>query len=190
MNKTLVAIAVSAAALPVLAQAPAKAPAKPAAPKQAADTQAVTLVGTIEAIDSTAREVTLKIDGELYSFTAGPEVKRFSELKVGQKLTAEYREAVLYEIRQPGASAPAAAFGGQASGVRGKAVKPSGAIVRQQVASVVVTAIDPKTPSITILTNDARTVTVRVEHPERLKAVKVGDKIDITYTQAFQVRIE
>jgi hypothetical protein len=186
MNKTLVAVAVAASALPALAQTQAK----PAAPKQVSDTAAVRLQGTIEAIDSTTREVTLKIDGQLYGFTAGPEVKRFSELKVGQTLTAEYREAVLYEIRKPGAKAPEAAFGGEAAGVRGKAVKPSGAIVRQQVASVKVTAIDPTTPSITVLTDDARTITVRVEHPERLKAVKVGDKIDITYTQTFQVRIE
>ena len=185
-TKTLVAVALAAAALPATAQSQTK----PAAPKQMADTEAVRLQGTIEAIDATAREVTLKIDGELHTFTAGPEVKRFSELKVGQTLTAEYREAVLYEIRKPGAAAPTAAYGGERTSVRGKAVKPSGAIVRQQVASVVVKAIDAKTPSITVLTPDARTVTVRVEKPERLTGVKVGDKIDITYTQTFQVRVE
>ena len=179
MNTILVAFAVSAA-LPALAQAP----------KQAVDTNVVNLVGTIEAIDTTTRVVSVKIEGEIYTIAVKPDVKRFGELKVGDKLSAEYQESVLMEVRQPGAGAPAAAGGGEPVRVPGKAVRPSGTIVRQQVATVLVKAIDTKTPSITVQTDDARVVTMKVEHPERLTAVKVGDKIDVKYTRVFTVRIE
>jgi hypothetical protein len=55
---------------------------------------------------------------------------------------------------------------------------------------VTVKSIDPKTPSITVTTPDGRTVTRKVEDPKNLAAVKVGDQIDITYTQALLASIE
>jgi hypothetical protein len=179
MNMTPVVLAI-VAALPALAQPP----------KPAADTQVVNLVGTIEAIDSTSRVVTVKLGGEFHTFAVKPDVKRFNELKVGDKLTAEYKESTLMEVRKAGAPAPKAAGGGDAVRVAGKAVRPSGTIVQQQVATVLVKAIDHKTPSITVQTDDARIVTMKVDHPERLTGVKVGDKIDVTYTQVFTVRVE
>jgi hypothetical protein len=179
MKRTLAVFAI-AAALPALAQPP----------KQAVDTMVVNLVGTIEAIDAAERVVSVNIDGEVYAIAVKPDVKRFGELKVGDKLSAEYQESVLMEVRQPGAAAPAAAAGGDAVRVAGKAVRPSGTVVQQQVGTVLVKAIDHKTPSITVETGDASIVTMKVDHPERLAAVKVGDKIDIKYTRVFTVRLE
>jgi hypothetical protein len=144
----------------------------------------------LESIDATTREVTVKIDGELRSFVVKPDVKRFAELKVGDKLKADYYEAVVMEVRKPGAAAPKPEARGEVSRVPGLGEKPSGAMTQQHVATVEVKAIDKKTPAITILTDDARTVTMRVKDPTRLELVKVGDKIDVTYTEALIVTIE
>jgi hypothetical protein len=190
MTKTLVVLVVSAA-LPVFAEAPAPSAQASAPASHSVSEGAVTHVtGTIEAISPTTREVTVRIDGKLHTFAVKSDVKRFAELKVGDKLTADYYEAVVMELRKPGESAPQAASGGEVMRVPGQGVRPSGALVQQQVASVEVKAIDTKTPAITVLTDDARIVTMKVKHPARLQAVKVGDKIDVLYTEALIVSIE
>ena len=186
MTKTLLMLA-AAAAFPALAQAP-KATSE--SPKPVSEGTVVHITGTIEAISPTTREVTVNFAGQRHTFAVKPDVKRFSELKVGDTLSADYHEAVVMEVRKAGAAAPKAAAGGDVMRVPGQAVKPSGALVQQQTATVLVKAIDPKTPSITVETDEPKIVTMKVEHPERLKGVKVGDKIDIFYTVALIVRVE
>ena len=51
-------------------------------------------------------------------------------------------------------------------------------------------AIDQKLPSITVKTVDGRTVTRKVDNPKNLEGVKVGDKIEITYTQAAVLSVD
>jgi hypothetical protein len=58
------------------------------AQKPVTQTEATELTTKIEAIDKTARLVTLKDkDGETETIYCGPEVKRFDELKVGDTIT-------------------------------------------------------------------------------------------------------
>ena len=71
----------------------------------------VTETATIVAIDSTNRLITLKDkDGITDTIYAGPEVKRFSELKVGDIVTFRYHESVVYAIQKPGDKAPGGAL--------------------------------------------------------------------------------
>jgi hypothetical protein len=53
-----------------------------------------------------------------------------------------------------------------------------------------VKAVDPAVPSITVTTDDGRTVSRRIEDKKNIEGVKPGDKIDITYTQALLTSIE
>ena len=53
-----------------------------------------------------------------------------------------------------------------------------------------VKAVDPSVPSITVTTDDGRTVSRKVEDKKNIEGVKAGDKIDITYTQALLTSIE
>ncbi|HXY41225.1 MAG TPA: hypothetical protein VEQ10_16240 [Vicinamibacteria bacterium] len=180
MKKTL-AVAAAVLALPVLALAQ----------QPVVETSEVVVKGTIQAITPATREVTVKTDeGAVRTFTVKPDVKRFGELKVGDRLTARYHEALVMEVRKAGAAAPKSATSGTPTRVAGKAVKPSGAIVQQQVATVEVKAVDAKVPSITVAGPDGVVTTYKVEHPERLSGVKAGDKIDITYTEALIVNVE
>jgi hypothetical protein len=54
---------------------------------------------------------------------------------------------------------------------------------------VTVKAIDPAVPSITVTTDDGRTVTRKIENKKYLEGVKVGDKIDVTYTESILIDI-
>jgi len=55
---------------------------------------------------------------------------------------------------------------------------------------VTVKAIDPDVPSVTVTTDDGRTVTRKIEDKTVLDRIKVGDRVGITYTRALLTNIE
>jgi Cu/Ag efflux protein CusF len=180
MKRTLAVLA-ALVALPLVALAQ----------KPVTQTDAVELTTKIEAIDHSARLVTLKDkDGESETIYCGPEVKRFEELKVGDTITVRYYESVAYAIRKPGQPSGLPAATGTTKITRGEGARPSGTIARQETATVTIKAIDPKTPSVTVLTEDDRTVSFKVEDKNNLKDVKVGDKVEITYTEAAMISVK
>ena len=150
--------------------------------------ESVTATATIQAIDKANRLVTLKDEkGAEDTMVVGPAMTRFDELKVGDKVKVTYYESLVMQVRKPGDPVKPA---DDAKITRGTGASPSGTVSRQQTTSVDVLAIDPKLPSITVKTADGRTVTRKVDNPKNLEGVKVGDKIDITYTQAAVASIE
>ena len=73
------------------------------AQKSVSHTVASKVTATIETIDSTSRLIALKTeDGQVETFQAGPEVKRFNELKVGDNVTFHYTESLAFDLRKPG----------------------------------------------------------------------------------------
>ena len=67
------------------------------------DVKMRTETATIEAIDVPSRTVTLKKpDGTFVTVVAGPDIKRFAEIKVGDKVAARYYENVVVRVRRPG----------------------------------------------------------------------------------------
>ena len=62
-----------------------------------------TETGIVETIDAATRVVTLKkADGTVVAVVAGPDIARFAELKVGDKVTARYYENVVVRVKRPG----------------------------------------------------------------------------------------
>ncbi len=184
MTRERVVFAALAAVIALMLVAPA-ASAQPPKKQSASVTETFTIV----AIDHTNRIVSLKDkDGMVDSVLAGPEVKRFDALKVGDKVTVTYQESVVYEIHKPGTT-PAPA-GGQAGIVRTPGEKPGGTISRQLTATVTVTAIDMNVPSVTIKMEDGTVSSFKVEDKKNLEGVKVGDRVQITYTQALAISVE
>jgi Cu/Ag efflux protein CusF len=150
----------------------------------------ITATSTIQAIDATARTVTLRNEkGEEDTFSVGPEVRRFNELKVGDKIRATYYESLVFQLRKPGAPSNPTADA-LAAGRAKATAPPGGAIATQQTRTVTVKAVDASVPSITVTTEDGRTITRKIEDKKNLEGVQVGDKIDITYTQALMVGAE
>jgi hypothetical protein len=91
--------------------------------------EAKVATATVEAIEASTRTITLKkTDGTYVTTVAGPDVKRFDEIKVGDKVTARYYDNLVLRLKAPGeadvSSASAATTGsGQArpGGNRGEA---------------------------------------------------------------------
>jgi hypothetical protein len=171
----LVLLPVSASALNDLAQKPVTQGAQ------------ISETFTIEAIDHSARLVTLKdAAGETETIYCGPEVERFNALKVGQKVTFRYYESMVYAIQKPGAKPSA----GGAAVVRTPGANPGGTISQQMTATVTITALDVKVPSVSFTTEDGRKMSLKVENAKNLEGVKVGDKVQVTYTQALAISVQ
>lgn len=145
---------------------------------------------TIQAIDTTARTVTLRDDkGMEDTFSVGPEVKRFNEFKVGDVVKMTYYESLVLFVRKPGDPAPTKDVTDTAL-TRAKSTLPAATLAVQEKRTVTVKAIDPAAPSVTVTTSDGRTVTRKVEDKKNLTGIKVGDVLDITYTRALITNIE
>ena len=174
--------------LSILAIAAAGAFSSALAQKPVTQGASVTETATIVAIDSANRLITLKDkDGITDTIVAGPEVKRFSELKVGDVVTFRYYESVVYAIQKPGDKAPVPAAAGL---VRSTGPKPGGTLSEQLTAVVTIQEIDAKVPSVTIKTEDGNVMSFKIEDPKNLAGVKVGDKVQITYTRALAISVE
>jgi hypothetical protein len=151
--------------------------------------QTVKGTATIVAIDSTLRIVTIRTsNGEEDSLAVGPEVKRFNELKVGDRLNLTYTESAVVTVQPPGAAPKPSTVGGAVTPGTGKS--PSATAAAQVTTTVSVKAINPSVPSITVTTADGRTVTRKIENKKNLEGIKVGDKLDITYTQSVILSAE
>jgi hypothetical protein len=152
-------------------------------------TEPITATVTIQSIDKANRLITIKDEsGAEDMMQVGPAMKRFDELKVGDKVKISYQESLVFQVRKPGD--PVKTAGDTAKMTAGTGASPSGTLTSQQTTTVEVLAIDPKLPSITVKTADGRTVTRKVDNPKNLEGVNVGDKIDITYTQAAVLSVE
>ena len=144
--------------------------------------------GTVEAIEASTRTVTLrKADGTVVSTVAGPDVKRFAEIKVGDKVTARYYENVIVRVKQPGESEVVSSTKGTTGSEQ---VLPGGTKAKQVTITATITAIDPNTPSITFTGPNGWKYTSKVQDTEALAKVKVGDKVDIVWTEAVLVSLE
>ena len=53
-----------------------------------------------------------------------------------------------------------------------------------------ITAIDTKAPSVTVKDSDGELQTIKVKDPTKLIGLKVGDTVDITYTEAFAISVD
>jgi Cu/Ag efflux protein CusF len=149
-------------------------------------TESVTIQATIEAIDATAKTVTLKgPKGNLVDVDASG-FPRFSQLKVGDVVTATYSESLAVQVRKPGDPAPTAG----SAAVTPREGGPGATAAQQRTASVVVQAIDPKAPSVTVKTTDGRVLSFRIQDPKNLAGIKVGDTVDVTYTQALLLKAD
>jgi len=143
---------------------------------------------TVEAIDATTRAVTLKkADGSYLTTVAGPDITRLSELKVGDTVNVKYYENVVVRVKRPG---EADVVSGTAGTTGSQQELPGGTRAKQVTITATITAIDPDAPSITFTGPNGWKYSSKVQDPEALAKVKVGDKVDIVWTEATLVSVD
>jgi Cu/Ag efflux protein CusF len=144
-----------------------------------------TVNATVEAIDQSRRELTLKKDDGTYEVLSVPEsVKRFDAVKVGDSLSVRYYENVVFRLKPEGEPDVNTASGGV---VPAAGEKPKGTMSGQRTITAKITAIDMNVPSISFTGPNGWNYTTRVQDKDALAKVKVGDRVDITWTAAAVV---
>jgi hypothetical protein len=143
-----------------------------------------TVTATVESIERGSRQVTLKDkDGNYEVLYVPRDVKRFDEIKVGDRLQFNYYETVTLRPHAPGTKPIDESTAGRTPNAATD--KPGGTASLQRTITATITAIDMKVPSVTFKGPNNWTYSSRVEDKAALAKVKVGDQFDITWTTAL-----
>ena len=181
MNRIVVAVAVSASVVLCIA-------GTAVAQTKTLTGETQTISATVEAINVTTRTLTMKgPKGNYLDIVVPDSVQRFSSIKVGDTLTARYYENLVIRKKQPGE--PDVDTAGEGI-TKGGIEKPARTAAKQRTITATITALDPKVPSITLSGPNKWTYSARIEDKKVLDQVKVGDKVDLTWTEALLLGFE
>lgn len=157
-------------------------------PGKAAIVAMAQITATVVAIDKATRTVTLKgPKGRTVDVIAGDAVKNFDQIRVGDRVVAQYQEALTLELRKArtmGAPTETVAAGRAKPGER-----PAGAVAREIHALADVVAVDPKKSIIALKGPRGNVVELKVQNPDHFKVVKKGDQVDVVYTEAVAIAV-
>jgi len=185
--KALTCIAVSLFATTTMAQTPTVTGGSQ--PGKAGVGRTITIPATVVAVDKATRDVTLKgpQDNEL-TVTAGPEVKNFDAVKVGDKVNATYKQAFTVELKK-GGGMPVARTESQGAMQMNSGEKVAGTVGRRVTIVADVVAVDTATQLVT-LKGPKRTVDMVVSDPQQLARVAKGDQVEVTYQQGLLMALD
>ena len=155
-------------------------------PTQVVRGDSVTITAEILSFDPATRELSLKGPfGGLITAYVSTDVKDVSMLQPGAMVSATYYEAIAASVRRQGESQPmVGATEAAAKFEPGMPVKATTAVNR----SLTVQSVDLPTNTIVFLDKDGKVVEWPVKRPEfqeRLKDLKPGDVVDVTYSEAL-----
>jgi hypothetical protein len=149
--------------------------------------EAKTITATVEAIEASTRTLTVKgPEGNYVPITVPASVERFSDIKVGDTISARYYDNIVLRLKPAGEPAVDSAAQAVTKGTAG----PAGTAAKQRTITATIVAIDNNVPSITFKGEKVNwNYSSRVEDKAALAKVKVGDRVDITWTEAVTVSV-
>lgn len=150
----------------------------------------VKLTGVVEAIDLPTRHVTLKDShGKLIPLAIGPEARNLEQLKVGDRVTVRYAQALTLTLVKDGDQIRSRVDSPITGSRTVKGERPGGSLGREVEVTANVVAVNRKTKMITLRGTEYE-VDLKVRDPDQLKMIKVGDQVHATYTEAVALSID
>lgn len=151
----------------------------------------VTLQGTVEAVDHTNRTVTLRLkDGKVVTLDVPTTAVRFDQVKVGDPIMASYYDAVSIRLK-PAGEAPVDRTA-EPQTVANPGALPGATRLRQRVTTVTITGWDPATKVVSFTLPNGTAYSralLATTDPKIVAGLKVGDRVDVTRTEAVTVSI-
>jgi hypothetical protein len=145
--------------------------------------ETTTVTATVEAIEQSSRTVTLRDPkGQLRTITVPQSVERFSEVKIGDRLTVTYYDTITIRKKDPGEPDVDTLTGAKTPTA---GAKPAGTAAVQQTITATIDQIDMNVPSISFKGPRGWSYSSKVRDKKALSQVKVGDRVDITWTEAM-----
>jgi len=159
-------------------------------PGRVAALSAVELSAQVIAINKGTRTLTLKGErGNVVEIVAGDEVRNFDQIQVGDSVVARYAEALTLQLKKTGGAAGEPVVSGEVGRAK-PGERPAVAGTRTITAIADVVAVDPAASTISLKGPQGNVVELNVSNPDQFKVVKVGDQVEVTYTEAVALSVE
>ena len=144
-------------------------------------------VAKVEAVDLKARKVTLSsLQGDLFIIHVGKEAVNLPQVKKGDMVDISYGRELKVWMAEPGD-----VVNEQSTVVvRAKpGSKPQGMGVTETNVTAKILALDKTNELAKIELANGKVVTVKVQNPENLNKVKVGDTLGISYLEVVDIAV-
>jgi len=160
---------------------------KPKAPIAgvAAQESALLYDGEVIKIDAATRTITLKNQDGESTIVAGPEVKNFAEIKVGDHFDVVYELAVaieLVKVKNPGVTSEQVTT---TTATAPQGDKPGMITTNTVTATANVEAIDTVKNTVSLKGPQGNIFKVKVQNPDLMKDIAVNDQVKVVYTEAI-----
>jgi len=176
-------------ALPLLALVGCATP-DPEPPVVASTTRE--MVAAVDRVDARNRTIVVRgPDNKPQTLQLGPEVRNFAQIRRGDRVRLHFEEAVAVRMAPRGSTLEPEAPVGGARAEPG--ARPAGGVLAATRAQVRITAVDTANNMVSFVgpSRVERTVAVRApELREFLKALNVGDRVDVAIVEAVAIRVE
>jgi hypothetical protein len=194
VGTSMIALAISAillGAAPYVARAQTTSTAMTTAPGKVGASQTVKMTATVVQIDLATRDLVL-IDsqGKMHQVTVSAHARNLDQVKVGDKVNAEYTEAISLELKKPGSGDLPPPTVEEAVARTPKGAKPGGVVGRKITALATIVAVDTKKQVVTLRGPQGNEYDVEVLDPAQLKTVSKGDQVEVVYTEAFAISVQ
>ncbi|HEY2462626.1 MAG TPA: hypothetical protein VGI32_01085 [Steroidobacteraceae bacterium] len=149
------------------------------------------MTATVLSIDMGSRDVLLMdAQGKLLTVNVSDQARNLDQVRVGDKLTAEYTEAISLQLKKRGSAGGSPAITDEALVRSPKGAKPAGAVGRKVTAIATVVAVNTEKQFITLRGPQGNEYDLQVRDPAQFTAVKKGDEVEVVYTEAMALAVE
>jgi Cu/Ag efflux protein CusF len=149
---------------------------------------------TVTAVDAKTRMIDLKADdGSTGAYEAGPDVKNFGQIHVGDKVVVSYYQGLAAQVLPPGTAVSDSVKQMDVATAAEPGTKPGAGIGTALNATVVIEKVDTKANTVTFKRPDGVSRTLPVQSDEGkafIKKLKAGDKVDVVYAEAVAVEVK
>ncbi|HEV3008842.1 MAG TPA: hypothetical protein VGX52_07405 [Burkholderiales bacterium] len=163
---------------------------KPAAEKPSGREQTlVEMRAVVIGVDQKRRLLALESeDGGRTVLPVAEEFRDFEHARVGDQVVVSYTKAIAWQVKPADEGAPGVSTRETLSNARpGEA--PRGAIERALTITATITALDMARGTVTLTGPQGKSQTFAAHKPSDLEKVRVGDLVDITYSEALAVGV-
>ena len=157
-------------------------------PFQKEDT--IEATATIQAIDAENRLLAIRGPAGVATIVAGPEVRNFDQIHVGDQVKVTYTAAVGAAITKSKATPTTTYDAAAISAPLG--AKPAAAVGATVSTTVQIESVDTSFDAVTFKRPDGFVRTIAVSSPEGkkfIRTLKEGDMVDVTYTEALAISV-
>jgi hypothetical protein len=167
-------------------------PEAPAAPKARGEAAGIKVTSTVEAVDVAARRITLKgPKGNVETYLVDKEVRRLGEIKVGDKVTADYKVAAIAELREPTAEEKSAPLVMAQGADRAPSDVPPGAALARAVRMVaLIESVDAAARTFSIRGPLDGVLRLRVEDAAAFASLKAGQAVVVVFAESLLLAVE